>query len=85
MFNDVSVVEITSPVLIVIVTTSPPCGLNMIHQVANKRQSTHPGLVRQTQKLDATVDGKFTNDLDSASIFSKVIGNKLSEGSNGDL
>ena len=35
--------------------------------------------------MDAIVDEKFTNDLDSASIFSKVIGQKLPEGSSYDL
>ena len=39
-----------------------------------------PGLGRNTQKLDAVVDGKFPDDLYSASIFSKLIGNKLSDG-----
>ena len=44
-----------------------------------------PGLGGNTQKLDAVVYEKFPNDLDSASIFRKVIGHKLSYGSSGDL
>ena len=42
-------------------------------------------MVRQPQKLDAAVDKKLTNDLNLMSIFSKVIGGKLSDSSNGDL
>ena len=38
-----------------------------------------------TQKLDAVVEGKFPDDMDFASIFSKVISHKLSGGSNGEL
>ena len=39
------VVGPSSPVLVGIVGTSPPCGLNVIQEVGNKRQSTSPGLV----------------------------------------
>ena len=42
-------------------------------------------MVGQTKKLDAVVDRKLPNDIDYASIFIKVIGHKLSGGSNGDL
>ena len=61
--NAISVIELTSPVMIGIVGTSPPCSLNVIQQISNKQQSTSSGLVRQTQKLDAVVDGKSTDDL----------------------
>ena len=44
-----------------------------------------PLLDSNTQKLDAVVDGKLPDDLDSASIFSKVIGHKISDGSSNDL
>ena len=44
-----------------------------------------PALVWNTQKLDAVVDGKLPDDLDSASILIKVIGHKLSDGSCSDL
>ena len=46
----VSVVEPPSPVLVVIVDTSPPFGLNVSQQVPNKRQSASPGLVEKPQK-----------------------------------
>ena len=83
--NTVSVVEPPSPFLIEIVANSPSCGLNAIQQVANKWQSTSPYLVGQTQKLDSAVDVNLTNDIGSASIFSKIIGHKLSDGSSSDL
>ena len=35
--------------------------------------------------MDAVVDGKLPEDLDSASIVSRVIGQKISDGSIGDL
>ena len=57
----------------------------MSQEVGNKQKSTSPGLVRQPPNLDAVVDGKFPDDMDSASIFSKVIGEKLSYGSFGGL
>ena len=44
-----------------------------------------PDLGENTQKLDAAVDGKFPNNLDFASNFSKAIGHELPNGSNGDL
>ena len=81
----VSVVEISYPVLVGIVVTTAPCGINMSQEVGNKQKSTSPGLVRQPPNLDAVVDGKFPDDMDSASIFSKVIGDKLSYGSFGGL
>ena len=71
--------------MIVIVGTSPPFGLKVSQQVENKRKSTSPGFVGQSQKLDAVVDGNFPHDLHPALIFSKVIGHKLSGGSSWDL
>ena len=85
VLNDVSVEHSTYPFLIGIVATSPPCGLIGSLQVTKKRQSTSPGLGRNTQKLDAVVVGNFPNDLDYASIFSKVIGYKLYDISIRDL
>ena len=41
-FHAVSVFESPSPVLIGIVATSPPCGLNTSQQVANKRNPLPP-------------------------------------------
>ena len=81
----VSIVEPPSPVLIGIVATPPPCGLNARRQVENKRQSTSTALDGHTPKLDAVFDGKLPDDLDSASIFSKVICHKLSDSSSGDI
>ena len=80
-----SVLEPSSVVMIDIVGVPPPCGLNVSQEVGNKKQSASPGLVRQSQKLDAVVDGKFPNNLDSTSIFSKVIGDKISAGYTRDL
>ena len=40
-----------------------------------------PRLGWKIQKLDDVVDGKLPDDLDYMSIFSKVIGDKLSNGS----
>ena len=74
-----------SPVLIAVVGTLPPCVLNGSLQVTNKRKSTSPAVVGNTQKLDAVVDGNLPDDLDYASIFSNVIGQKLSNGSINDL
>ena len=71
--------------MIEIVATYPPCGLSGSLQVANKWQSTSPGLGGNTQKLDAIVDRKLPDDLDALSIFSKVIGHKLSDGSRNDI
>ena len=84
-FNSVSIIEPPSPVLIVIFGTSPPCALNVIQQVSNKRQSNSPDLVGKTQELGAVVDRNFPNDIDYASIFSKVIGQKLSHSSRDDI
>ena len=78
--NSIGIVEISSPVLIGIIGTDPPCGLNLIQEVGDIQKSTPPDLVRQSQKLDAVVDGKFPNNCNSTSIFSKVIGDKLSDG-----
>ena len=83
--NVVSVKNAPSPVLIVIVATSPPCVLDVSLQVPNKRQSTSPTLDGNTQKLDAVIDRKLPDDLDSALVFSKVIGQKLSDSSSGDI
>ena len=83
--NAICIVEMFSPVLIEIIGTDPPCGLNLIQEVGNIRKYTSPGLVRQSSKLDAGVDRKFSDDCNSTSIFSKVIGDKLSDGSRRDL
>ena len=68
-----------SPVLIGSGITSPTCGLSGSLQVANKQQSTSPVKVRNAQKLDTVIDGKFPNDWDYMSIFSKVVGKNISD------
>ena len=70
-----------SPVLILSPTISPDFGLSDSFQVGKKLQSTSLDEVRNAQKLDTTVDRKFPNDRDSASVFSKVIIRELSHGS----
>ena len=74
-----------SPVLIVSGTTFPPCGLSWSLQVVKKRKSTSSAVIRNAQTSDAVVDSNLLDDQDSASIFSKVIGHKLSNGSSDDL
>ena len=81
----VSVKSALSPFLIIIVSTYPPYGLGASLNVENKWQPTYLALVGNTQKLDAIVDGKLTDDLYYASILCKVIGHKLSDSSRGDL
>ena len=71
--------------MILMVTTLPPCVLDASQQVTNKEHSTTLGLIRQIQKLDACVDEIFPNDIDSASIFRKIIGHKLFDNSISDL
>ena len=85
MNNSISIVENSSPDLIIIIGTDPPCGLNLSQEVGDIRQSNSPGLVRQSQKLDAAIDGKFSNNCYATSIFSNIIGDKLSDGSSRDL
>ena len=81
IFNAIGIIEPYSPVLIGIIGISSPCGLKVIQEVSNKRQSTSPGLARQYQKLDAVLDGKFSEHQYLTSILSKVISDKLSGGS----
>ena len=74
-----------SPVLIGNTNVSPVCGLIGSLQVGNKLQSTSLGKIRNDQKLDTSIDRKFPNDWDYASIFSKVIGREISHVSIEDL
>ena len=57
--------------MIGIIGNTPPCGLNLIQEVDDKYQSTSPGLVRQSQKLDAVVERKFPNNIYLTSILSR--------------
>ena len=61
--NAVSFFELYYRFMIGTVGNSPPCGINMSYDVGNKWQSTSPGLVRQSQKLDAVFDKKFFADI----------------------
>ena len=81
LVNSIGIFEKSSPVLIVIIETSPPCWLKLSQEVFNIGQSTSPGLVRQSQKLDAAIDRNLSNNRDSTSIFRKVVCEKLSNGS----
>ena len=69
--NTIGIVEPPSPILIGNIGTAPPCGLSVIQEVGNKRQYTYPGLVRQSKKLEAFVDGKLSDDQDSTSISAR--------------
>ena len=79
--NAIGIVETSSPVIIVIIGTAPPCGLNLIQDVGDIQQSTSPGLVRQFQKLDAVLDRKFPDNRDSMSISRNIINYKISDSS----
>ena len=66
--NDIGIIEPYSTVMIGIIGTDPPCGLNISQEVGDKRQPTSPGLVRKSQKLDAVADGNLSDDWDLTSI-----------------
>ena len=76
--NFISIIEKSSLTLIGTIGTNPPCGRNLSQEVGNIRQLTFQGLVKNSQKLDAVVDRKFSNNRDLTSIFLKVISEKLS-------
>ena len=71
---DVTSKPAPSQVLIGSPTISPSCGIIESLQVGNKQQSTSLDEVRNTQKLDTSVDIKLPDDRDYAYIPSKVIG-----------
>ena len=83
--NCIGVVETSSPDLIVIIGTATPCGLNLSQDVGDIQQSTFPGLVRQSQKLDTVVDGKFSDNHGETSIFSMVLCDKFPDSSSQDI
>ena len=74
-----------SLVLIGGITMSPASGISGRFKVFNKQQSNSPGKIRDTQKLDTSIDINFPNDWYSASIFSKIIGREPSHVSSADL
>ena len=67
------------------VEPDPPFGLNMIPGFGDIQQSTFLDLVRQYQKLNANVDGKFSDNWDVTSIFSDILGDNLSKDFSWDL
>ena len=75
--HSISIVEKFYPALIGTIVSNPTCGLNLSHDVGNIRQSTSPGLVRKSQKLDADFNIKFSDNGDLMSIFSKEIGENI--------
>ena len=83
--NSIIIVEISSQDIIGMIGTAPTCCLNLIQEVAYIRKSTSPGLVRKPQKLDAAIDGNPSDNCDSMSVFSKVIGEGLSDSPKWDL
>ena len=82
--SSIIIVETSSPDIIGIIGNTPPCSLNLRQGVGDIWKSTSPGLVRQSQRLYAAVDGKLSNNSDSTSIFSKIIGEKISNSSSQD-
>ena len=64
---------------------SPASGHSGILYVFNKRQSTVPDQIRDTQTFDTSVDRNLADDGDYMSTFSKVIGCELSHSSSADL
>ena len=64
---------------------SPAYGISGSLQVFNKRQYTSPDKIRNTQKLDTSVERNLPGDQDSVSIFRKVISCELSHGSGSDI
>ena len=63
---------------------SPPCGLNVSHEIWNTWQSTSPDL-RKSDKLDTSINRQLTNNLVASPIFTEVIGDKLSDISRRDI
>ena len=53
--------------------------------IIKKRQSTSPGVGRNAQKFDASVDVNLSNDRDYTAIFRKVLGHELSNGLSADI
>ena len=84
-YISVSPTRANYPVLIVGTNVSPACGISGRVQVGNKQQPNPTEKTRNAKKLDTSVDRKFPDDQDSASIFSKVNGCELSHGSSADL
>ena len=74
-----------SPFLIGGISVSPTRWHSGSLEVLNKRQSAPPSVSRDYQKFDASADGKLSNDGDSTSIFSKLIGREMSHIPSADI
>ena len=71
--HDCGISETSSPALIGIIgTTVRPCGLNMILDIDDIRQLATPEL-RNSNKLDTSIDQKFTNNMVAPPIFTEVL------------
>ena len=83
--HDCGISENSSPDLIGIIgTTDPPCGLNMILEIGNTRQSTSPN-IRNPNKLDTSIGRQFTNNMVTPPIFTEILGDKPSDSSSQGL
>ena len=74
----------SNPIDISGTSTAPPAGNLRISGIGNKRKSASPNL-RKSDKLDASIDEKFTNSLVAPPISTKGFGDKLSKRSSQDL
>ena len=81
-FSDIGVTRITIGTSNT--TTTPPCGLNVNPNIDDIRQSATPDL-RYYDKLDTSIDGKFTNNLVVLPIFTDALSEKISNSSSWDL
>ena len=61
-------------------TTASPCGINVIQKIDNIRKSANPDL-RDSNKFDIFIDGKFTNNFVASPIFTDVLSAKFSNSS----
>ena len=66
-------------VLIGGIKVSSTMGHSGILEFLNRRQYTSPSVSRNTQKFDALVHDNLANERDSTSIFSKLLGQELSD------
>ena len=65
-------------------STAPPAEAIWSPGIGNKRQSATPNF-RYSDKLDTSIDGKFTSNLVAPPIFTDVVSDKLSISSSRDL
>ena len=61
-------------------TTAPPCGINVSLKIDNIRKSATPDL-RDSNKFDIFIDGKFTNNFVALPIYTDLISAKISNSS----